>query len=162
MRLTPKKTEIIRSAARQVFGAGARVYLFGSRTDDAGRSGAIEAGWPVPWSRTPLSKRGPKTSRRSSTGFKICLEINFFQDCFPGLARNQRHSLTRFGRRKSWGLSSPPDWLLARELRNKLVHEYVADPQEFADALNTARRLGTDLIESFSGVKDYVKRHRDV
>lgn len=42
MRLTPKQTEIIRSAARQVFGAGARVYLFGSRTDDAGRGGDID------------------------------------------------------------------------------------------------------------------------
>lgn len=59
-------------------------------------------------------------------------------------------------------VQSADDWLLARELRNKLVHEYVADPQEFADALNTARRLGTDLIESFSRVKDYVNRHRDV
>lgn len=34
--------EIIRSAERQVSGADARVYLFGSRTDDAGRGGDID------------------------------------------------------------------------------------------------------------------------
>lgn len=42
MRLTPKEAEIIRSAARQVLGAGARVYLFGSRADDAERGGDID------------------------------------------------------------------------------------------------------------------------
>lgn len=59
-------------------------------------------------------------------------------------------------------VQSADDWLLAREPRNKLVHEYVADPQEFAAALNTVCRLGTDLIESCSRVKDYVSRHREI
>ena len=42
MRLTPQQAAIIRSAAREVFGADARVWLFGSRVDDSKRGGDID------------------------------------------------------------------------------------------------------------------------
>lgn len=42
MRLTPEEAGIIRRQVDQVFGADARVWLFGSRADDARRGGDID------------------------------------------------------------------------------------------------------------------------
>lgn len=41
MRLTPHQQRVIRQAARDCFGTGARVTLFGSRADDSARGGDI-------------------------------------------------------------------------------------------------------------------------
>ncbi len=42
MRLTDEQTGLIHQTAEQMFGPGARVYLFGSRTDDTQRGGDID------------------------------------------------------------------------------------------------------------------------
>ena len=42
MRLTPQQAAIIRDTAREVLGADARVWLFGSRVDDSKRGGDID------------------------------------------------------------------------------------------------------------------------
>lgn len=42
MRLTPRDREIIRNTTREVFGPGASVRLFGSRTHDSLRGGDID------------------------------------------------------------------------------------------------------------------------
>jgi len=42
MRLTAEARDIIRSTTREVFGDGAKVRLFGSRTDDQQRGGDID------------------------------------------------------------------------------------------------------------------------
>lgn len=42
MRLNPDQIEIIRLAARDAFGPGAEVFLFGSRVDDNKRGGDVD------------------------------------------------------------------------------------------------------------------------
>ncbi|MDD5330653.1 MAG: hypothetical protein PHX38_11635 [Sulfuricella sp.] len=42
MRLSPAEASIIRQAVAESFGSGARVRLFGSRVDDAGRGGDVD------------------------------------------------------------------------------------------------------------------------
>jgi hypothetical protein len=42
--------------------------------------------------------------------------------------------------RFNW-LESVDDWLAIRQLRNKMVHEYIEDPQILADALNAGHRF---------------------
>jgi len=42
MRLTQAQVEAIRNSAKEVFGEGAKVWLFGSRVDDAKRGGDID------------------------------------------------------------------------------------------------------------------------
>jgi predicted nucleotidyltransferase len=42
MRLTREQTEAIRQAAREAFGAGTDVWLFGSRVHDSKRGGDID------------------------------------------------------------------------------------------------------------------------
>ena len=42
--------------------------------------------------------------------------------------------------RFNW-LESVDDWLAIRQLRNKMVHDYIEDPQILADALNTGHHF---------------------
>lgn len=42
MRLTPEQAEIIRTAAKEIFGPSTQVFLFGSRVDDRKRGGDID------------------------------------------------------------------------------------------------------------------------
>ena len=46
-------------------------------------------------------------------------------------------------------LRSADDWLAARKLRNRMVHEYVRDPAELAEALNEGHAL-VSLLSDFA------------
>ena len=56
-------------------------------------------------------------------------------------------------------LTSVVDWVEARNLRNRLVHEYMNNGEEFAQALNRARELVTLLIETYNQINTYAKSH---
>jgi uncharacterized protein with HEPN domain len=55
-------------------------------------------------------------------------------------------------------LSSMLDWVEARNLRNRLVHEYVEDPEEFASAINRAVALVPLLVETSKNFTEYAAR----
>ncbi|WP_333607288.1 hypothetical protein [Arsukibacterium sp.] len=46
-------------------------------------------------------------------------------------------------------LSSAESWLVARQLRNKMVHEYIEDPAILAEAINAARQF-IPLLQDFA------------
>jgi hypothetical protein len=48
------------------------------------------------------------------------------------------------------------EWLDVRNLRNKLVHEYMADAEEFAIALNQAHVAVTMLIAPYNAINFFV------
>jgi len=48
-------------------------------------------------------------------------------------------------------------WLEARNLRNRLVHEYMEDPESFAEDLLLAREFSQMLIDTYNRMQDYVK-----
>ena len=56
-------------------------------------------------------------------------------------------------------LDSVDDWLEARNLRNRLIHEYMQDPGEFVQALNRAMDLVTLLTSTFDDIAQYAHRH---
>lgn len=49
-------------------------------------------------------------------------------------------------------LTSATDWIEARNLRNRLVHEYVRDPEEFIGALKRSGELVALLVSTFNSV----------
>ena len=53
-------------------------------------------------------------------------------------------------------LASVTDWMEARYLRNRLVHEYMRDEAEFAGALNRAAELVPLLVGTYNAVNAYV------
>lgn len=52
-------------------------------------------------------------------------------------------------------LSSAAEWIEARNLRNRLVHEYVRDPKEFIGALTRSGELVPLLIETFNAISSF-------
>lgn len=56
-------------------------------------------------------------------------------------------------------LASVDDWIEARNLRNRLVHEYMRDPAEFADALKRAGDLVQLLVNTSDALKQYSDEH---
>lgn len=52
-------------------------------------------------------------------------------------------------------LASVTDWMEARNLRNRLVHEYMRDEAEFAGALNRAAELVPLLVGTYNAVNAY-------
>lgn len=50
-------------------------------------------------------------------------------------------------------LASTEQWLEARHLRNRLVHEYVTDPAKFAEDLALAKEYSLMLLETFNGLR---------
>ena len=52
-------------------------------------------------------------------------------------------------------LESTEAWLAARKLRNQLVHEYMQDPDTFADALREARDYSLMLMATYNHVRSY-------
>lgn len=44
-------------------------------------------------------------------------------------------------------LNSADNWLIARQLRNKMVHEYIEDPTILAEAVNSAHHFMPLLLE---------------
>jgi hypothetical protein len=45
-----------------------------------------------------------------------------------------------------------------RQLRNRLVHEYMDDAEEFASVLNVVLRLSGELIEAVGRIRLFAER----
>jgi len=56
-------------------------------------------------------------------------------------------------------IHSVDEWLEARNLRNRLIHEYMRDPAEFLEALERARELVPRLTGAFRSMKAYALEH---
>lgn len=52
-------------------------------------------------------------------------------------------------------LDSVENWLIARKLRNRLVHEYMEAPKAFSDDLNLAKELSSMLITTYNQLRDF-------
>jgi hypothetical protein len=51
------------------------------------------------------------------------------------------------------------EWIEARNLRNRLVHEYMHEPGEFAEALKRAGALVSLLTATDEALRRYVDMH---
>jgi len=47
------------------------------------------------------------------------------------------------------------NWLIARKLRNRLVHEYMEAPQAFADDLRLAKTYSLMLFDTYNQLREY-------
>ena len=74
------------------------------------------------------------------------------------LAETPAAALDNLNRMEKLGLlGSVADWIEARNLRNRLVHEYMRDPEEFAGALNRAHQLVSLLVQTYDNLNRYAK-----
>ena len=54
-------------------------------------------------------------------------------------------------------LESASQWLEARALRNRLVHEYMVEAEDFAQSLNLADELSQVLLQTWKNIQSYVE-----
>ncbi|CCE24373.1 hypothetical protein [Methylomicrobium alcaliphilum] len=67
-------------------------------------------------------------------------------------------ALDNLGRAERLGwLPSVADWSEARGLRNRMVHEYMTDPEEFRLALARGRDLVPMLLETATNTLSFLK-----
>ena len=74
----------------------------------------------------------------------------------PGAAIDNLDRAERLG----W-LRSTDDWMTARQLRNRMVHEYVESPELLADALNAGHDL-VPLLQATAGALIDELRKRNI
>lgn len=74
------------------------------------------------------------------------------------MAERPATALDNLNRAEKLGIiDSVTAWLAARHIRNRLVHEYVTDPAEFASALNEAHRHVPMLIATYNAFNRHLR-----
>ncbi len=74
------------------------------------------------------------------------------------LLENPGSNLDNLNRMEKLGLlSSVDDWIEARNLHNRLIHEYMNDPEEFAAALRRAHQLVGLLDDTYDKVTGHLQ-----
>ncbi len=72
-------------------------------------------------------------------------------------------AIENYNRAERQGLiRSADDWLVMRSLRNKLVHEYIENVEEFVNSLHLANKFSDDLFLAYANVRQYVLRHLQI
>ncbi len=72
----------------------------------------------------------------------------------PGTAVDNLNRAARLG----W-LDDPDAWIAMRLLRDRLVHDYMIDPEEMAAALRSARAFTDTLHTTWSRMEAYAREH---
>jgi len=57
-----------------------------------------------------------------------------------------------YAERMGW-IDSAEDFIAARRLRNRLIHEYITDPSLFLDAIQTAKQATQDMLAIVSRLR---------
>jgi hypothetical protein len=74
------------------------------------------------------------------------------------LAEKPGSALDNLNRAEKLGLlTSVVEWLDVRNLRNKLIHEYMADAEEFAQALNQAHVVVQWLLATYNAINLFAR-----
>ncbi len=55
-------------------------------------------------------------------------------------------------------INSADRWIAARQLRNSLIHEYMTDPDEFAQAIGLANVEATEPVNVYNRILEQVKQ----
>jgi uncharacterized protein with HEPN domain len=92
------------------------------------------------------------------------LQDNLGDKLIPEIMRQMletpKSAIDNLNRMEKLGLlDSMIDWVEARNLRNRLVHEYVDDNKEFAEAVNRAIELVTLLTDTYERLSRYAEQH---
>ncbi|MDN5849199.1 MAG: hypothetical protein L0H63_06100 [Nitrococcus sp.] len=122
----------------------------------------IDADWVEALGEKPdLAERldafGARFARMQDTiGDRLIPELRRHLLETPGPALDNLNRMEKLGL-----LSSVVDWVEARNLRNRLIHEYMRNPEEFSSALQRAHALVPLLIETYNALNAYAKARFD-
>ena len=118
----------------------------------------VTAGWveePVatPEGRDRLEAFVGKFSRLQDT-----LIDKLLPQCLVAVGEKTGSALDNLNRADRLGLLGNPDrWLAMRQLRNRLVHEYVEELEDLAAALSLAGSMADALLESTKAIRAFAE-----
>ena len=139
--------EIVEREGRHLLGTTGRLF-----------SGTIDAAWVERLEERPeLAERVDAFAARfgrtqDTIGDKLVPELLRCLLETPGAALDNLNRAEKLGL-----LTSVSDWLEARNLRNRLVHEYLRDPAEFAGALQRAAELVPLLVATYNALSEFAR-----
>jgi hypothetical protein len=94
---------------------------------------------------------------QDTLGDKLLPRLALLEAEKPGSA------IENYNRAERRGLiRSTENWLLMRSLRNKMVHEYQTDLNEFAQTLHLAQGLSEELLDCYRAVAQYARQHLQI
>jgi len=120
----------------------------------------VDANWLLKTLRTPegidrLESFGTKFARLQDTLVDKLLPALLLQAGErPGAAIDNLNRAERLGL-----VSDVDQWLAARRLRNRLVHEYMEDPEDMAAALTEASHFTDTMHQARERISTYTHRH---
>ena len=83
----------------------------------------------------------------------MAVPVRSIPACLRALAERTGSALDNLNRAEKLGLLwSTRDWLAARTLRNRMVHEYQPTAEELIQALHGARQLIPHFIETYNAI----------
>jgi hypothetical protein len=118
----------------------------------------VDAAWVAGLEDDPeLAERvdafGARFARMQDTiGDKVIPELLRRMAETPGAALDNLNRMEKLGL-----LDSVVDWIEARNPRNCLIHEYMRDPEDFANALNRAHELVSLLARTYNNLSTYAR-----
>ncbi|MFZ5654725.1 MAG: hypothetical protein ACOY42_10080 [Pseudomonadota bacterium] len=139
--------EIVEQEGRHLLGTTGRLF-----------TGTIDAAWVERLAERPeLAERVDAFAARfgrmqDTLGDKLVPELLRCLLETPGAALDNLNRVEKLGL-----LASVNDWLEARNLRNRLVHEYLRDPAEFAGALRRAGELVPLLVTTYNAINAFAR-----
>ena len=102
-----------------------------------------------------LESFGAKFSRMQDTVVdKLLPQLLIVSGEIPGAAIDNLNRVERLQL-----INAADDWIAARRIRNKLVHEYVDDLAEMLPALQYAIEFTQEMHRSFKRIQDFVDKH---
>jgi hypothetical protein len=141
--------EMVEREGRHLLGTDGR--LFAGATID---SGWVEALENDPELAERVDAFAARFARMQDTiGDRLIPELRRRLLEEPGSALDNLNQMEKLGL-----LNSVTDWIEARNLRNRLVHEYLRDASEFAGALNRAHQLVILIVETGDAINRYAKQ----
>ncbi len=94
---------------------------------------------------------------QDNLGDKLLPKLALLEGERPG------NAIDNYNKAEQRGLiRSADDWMTMRSLRNKLVHEYLDDVDEFVDSLHLAKTLTDDLLEAYKNIRHYAEHHLQI
>jgi hypothetical protein len=90
-------------------------------------------------------------------GDKLLPSLALLEGERPGSAINNYNKAEQRGL-----IRSAEDWMTMRTLRNRLVHEYLNDVNEFVDSLHLAKTLTDDLLLAYKNIRHYAEHHLQI
>lgn len=139
--------ETVEKEGRHLLGTTARLFIE-----------PIDAAWVRQLEHRPeLSERTDAFATRfarmqDTLGDKLVPELLRQLLETPGAALDNLNRMEKLGL-----LRSVTDWLEARNLRNRMIHEYMRDEAAFAGALNRAAELVPLLVDTYNAIHAHIQ-----